>query len=64
MSKSKGNFFTLEQFCDKYSADGGRLVIANAGDTIENANISLEEANQSILKLTTLESTIKDICDS
>ncbi len=64
MSKSKGNFITLSDYCKRYSADGGRIAIANAGDTIENANIELKEADNGILKLSTLEVTIKDIMGS
>merc|ERR1719420_2042062 len=35
MSKSKGNFMTLDEACDKYTADGTRLACADAGDTLE-----------------------------
>lgn len=62
MSKSLGNFFTVSDFCKSYSSDGSRIVLANAGDTIENANISLKEASSSVLKLFNLEQNIKELC--
>eukprot|EP00438_Fugacium_kawagutii_P003307 Skav223905 [mRNA] locus=scaffold5126:28544:28945:- [translate_table: standard] len=43
MSKSKGNFFTLDEIIKLhlaavYSADTVRLAMANSGDTLEPAN--------------------------
>jgi len=38
MSKSDGNFMTLEDAVNKFSADGMRLCLADAGDSIEDAN--------------------------
>lgn len=38
MSKSDGNFMILEEAVDKFSADGMRFCLADAGDTIEDAN--------------------------
>ncbi|KAL1441111.1 hypothetical protein MTO96_008853 [Rhipicephalus appendiculatus] len=38
MSKSTGNFLTLADALDKFSADGMRLALADAGDGIEDAN--------------------------
>jgi leucyl-tRNA synthetase len=55
MSKSKGNFLTLKQTIDDFSADATRMACADAGDTIEDANFSRETANNTILRLTTLE---------
>ena len=40
MSKSKGNFMTMEQACAKWSADVVRLTQADAGDTLEDAGRS------------------------
>jgi len=51
MSKSKGNFLTVVQACDLFTADGTRLACADAGDTLEDANFSREVANQAILRL-------------
>eukprot|EP01090_Pellita_catalonica_P001695 TRINITY_DN1144_c0_g4_i1.p1 TRINITY_DN1144_c0_g4~~TRINITY_DN1144_c0_g4_i1.p1 ORF type:complete len:802 (-),score=148.37 TRINITY_DN1144_c0_g4_i1:83-2251(-) len=38
MSKSTGNFLTLTAAIDKYSVDGMRFALADAGDTMEDAN--------------------------
>lgn len=38
MSKSDGNFLTLTEAVQKFSADGMRLCLADAGDSIEDAN--------------------------
>lgn len=38
MSKSDGNFMTLEEAVGKFSADGMRFCLADAGDAIEDAN--------------------------
>ncbi len=64
MSKSLGNFFTLEEFCEKYSADATRLSLAMAGDSIENANLDTNEADNAILKLTNLEKIIINLMKS
>jgi leucyl-tRNA synthetase len=39
MSKSKGNFFTMADIIDLYTADSVRIACANAGDTLEDANL-------------------------
>lgn len=52
MSKSTGNFLTLEQAIKKYSADAMRLAMADAGDLMDDANFSEDTANAAILKLT------------
>lgn len=52
MSKSTGNFLTLEQAIKKYSADAMRLAMADAGDLMDDANFSEDTANATILKLT------------
>lgn len=44
MSKYKGNFYTLRELCDNYSSDATRMTLAFSGDTIENANFELNEA--------------------
>jgi leucyl-tRNA synthetase len=62
MSKSLGNFYTISDFCDRYSSDASRIALATAGDSIDNANLQLNEADNSILKLVNLEDTIKELC--
>ena len=61
MSKSKGNFFTVKDYCEKYSSDAGRLGLAMAGDTVEDSNIELAEVENCILRLTQLEITIMEL---
>ena len=38
MSKSEGNFLTLSEAVQKFSADGMRLCLADSGDSVEDAN--------------------------
>lgn len=38
MSKSEGNFLTLSEAVEKFSADGMRLCLADSGDSVEDAN--------------------------
>lgn len=38
MSKSEGNFLTLSEAVEKFSADGMRFCLADAGDSVEDAN--------------------------
>ncbi len=54
MSKSKGNFITLEQAIEEYGADSARMTCAQAGDSINDANFTKENANASIMQLSTL----------
>lgn len=54
MSKSTGNFKTLRQAVEEYSADACRLSLADAGDGMEDANFETQSANASILRLTAL----------
>jgi leucyl-tRNA synthetase len=53
MSKSTGNFVTLKDAVERYSADGMRFALAYAGDTQEDANFTSETADNAILKLYT-----------
>ena len=53
MSKSTGNFKTLKQALEEYSADAMRFALALAGDSNEDANFEHTVANAAILKLTT-----------
>jgi len=38
MSKAEGNFLTVNDCLDLYGADATRLVCADAGDTLDDAN--------------------------
>ncbi|KAL1773754.1 leucine-tRNA ligase, cytoplasmic isoform X1 [Sigmodon hispidus] len=67
MSKSTGNFLTLSQAVDKFSADGMRLALADAGDTVEDANFVETMADAGILRLYTWVEWVKEMltnCDS
>ena len=63
MSKSTGNFFTMRELVDNYSADALRLALANGGDTMEDANFVMKDLDSAILKLTTLEQWISEHSD-
>jgi leucyl-tRNA synthetase len=51
MSKSEGNFLTLEDAITEYSADATRLTMANSGDSNEFANFETAVANAAVLEL-------------
>jgi leucyl-tRNA synthetase len=54
MAKSTGNSLTLKQGVEKFGADATRIALADAGDSIEDANFDEKTANASILRLHTL----------
>ncbi|KAK9473919.1 uncharacterized protein V1510DRAFT_413058 [Dipodascopsis tothii] len=54
MSKSTGNFLTLQDIVQKFGADCARIALADAGDTVEDANFDESNANAMILRLYTL----------
>ena len=60
MSKSKGNFYTIDQVAHEFGADATRIALAAAGDTLDDANFTLENVDSSILQLSTLEMWAKD----
>lgn len=64
MSKSTGNFMTLKQIVKKFGADASRIALADAGDTVEDANFEESSANAAILRLYNLkewaEETVKN----
>lgn len=61
MSKSDGNFLTLSESIDKFSADGMRLTLADAGDSVEDANFVESTADAAILRLYTFIEWVKEI---
>ena len=61
MSKSDGNFLTLKEAVDKFSADGMRLCLADGGDSIEDANFVESMANAGILRLYTFIEWVKEL---
>ncbi|KAL1316677.1 hypothetical protein HN51_068846 [Arachis hypogaea] len=52
MSKSTGNFKTLREAIEEFSADATRFSLADAGDGVDDANFAFETVNTAILKLT------------
>ena len=60
MSKSTGNFLTIRQCVQKFGVDATRLTLADAGDSLDDANFDTEMANGAILKLTTLDQWIQN----
>ena len=61
MSKSTGNFMTLEQIVEKFGADASRIALADAGDSVEDANFDESNANAAILRLTTLKEWCEEV---
>lgn len=51
MSKSTGNFMTLDDVVKKYSADAARIALADAGDAIQDANFEEDVADAAVLRL-------------
>lgn len=51
MSKSTGNFLTMTDAIERFSADGTRLALADAGDTLEDANFMFDMADAGLLRL-------------
>ena len=60
MSKQLGNFFMLSEIVAKYSADAARAGLADAGDTIDDANYDENVSNAMISKLFVLEGWMKE----
>ncbi len=63
MSKSTGNFLTLSEAMDKFSADGMRLALADAGDSVEDANFDSANAEAGILRLYTFIEWAKEMVE-
>lgn len=61
MSKSDGNFLTLSEAIEKFSADGTRLCLADAGDSVEDANFVESMADAGILRLYTFIEWVKEV---
>ena len=60
MSKSTGNFMTLNQCIKKYGSDATRICLADAGDTLDDANFDEAVGNSAIMKLFVLEQWIEN----
>lgn len=64
MSKSTGNFRTLRESIEEFSADATRFSLADAGDGMDDANFVFETANAAILRLTKEISWMEDLIDA
>lgn len=64
MSKSEGNFLTLTETVEKFSADGMRLCLADAGDSVEDANFVESMADAGILRLYNFVEWVKEVLAS
>lgn len=51
MSKSEGNFLTVRDSIEKYGVDATRVALADAGDSLDDANFDELVANSAILRL-------------
>lgn len=61
MSKQKGNFILMRDMLTRFGADASRVLMAYSGDSIGDANAELEQASLAILKITTLESWLREL---
>ena len=62
MSKSTGNFMTLNELIQKYGADASRIALADAGDGVNDANFEEDVADNNILRLYTLREWCEEVC--
>lgn len=63
MSKNTGNFMTLVEGIETFSADGMRLSLADAGDAVEDANFVFNMADAAILRLYNLTDWVKEMVE-
>jgi len=63
MSKSTGNFLMLEEACRLFSTDAVRFALADAGDTLEDANFSRKRAEATVSMLFVEEEFSKKVCE-
>lgn len=64
MSKSTGNFLTLRDAIARYTADGVRFALADAADTVEDANFAVKTADETVLKLWTLVDLVEEAMEN
>ena len=60
MSKQTGNFLSLTESVQKYGSDACRIALADAGDSLEDANFVESVANAAVLKLFVFEKWIEE----
>lgn len=61
MSKSDGNFLTVEDALARFGASATRMCLADCGDTNEDANFLETTANSMVLKLYTLTKAVESL---
>ena len=59
MSKSKGNFLTVNDLVETYGCDASRITLADCGDSLDDANFLREISNTSISRLYSFENFVK-----
>lgn len=64
MSKSTGNFLTVDDALKKFGMSATRMCLALCGDTNEDANFVESNANSLILKLYSLVKNIEELSDT
>ena len=67
MSKSEGNFLTLDFAVSEYSADAARIALADAGDTLIDSNFERATATKALMDLNIelkwIEQQVQDLQD-
>jgi leucyl-tRNA synthetase len=63
MSKSTGNFLTLQGAIERFGADATRFALADAGDGLDDANFLEKTADDAILKLYTEREWLQEAFD-
>eukprot|EP01138_Halocafeteria_seosinensis_P009641 gb/GECG01009852.1/.p1 GENE.gb/GECG01009852.1/~~gb/GECG01009852.1/.p1 ORF type:complete len:1126 (+),score=150.26 gb/GECG01009852.1/:1-3378(+) len=63
MAKSLGNFLTITDGVDRWTADGVRMALADAGDGLDDANFDTGLGDGAILRLTTEEETFNNFVE-
>lgn len=61
MSKSDGNYLTVQDALEKFGTSATRMCLADCGDTNEDANFQESTANSFVLKLYTLVKTVESL---
>ena len=64
MSKSKGNFYTLENIVKDYGADASRFALADCGDGMDDANFVLEIADSAVNRIFIFEKFVQFVLKS
>jgi leucyl-tRNA synthetase len=63
MSKSTGNFMSINDSIQKFGVDATRIALADSGDSLEDANFVNDTADKSILRLYTSIEHLKEFIE-